>query len=66
MSKDTIISNVKADQDCMTKCVEAFTTLSRHHCDLHGDDSVAVGQAEKSRMRVLHWLVSYVQDHKYL
>lgn len=60
------IDDLKADQNCMSKCVSAFTELSRHHCELHSSDSVAVRHAEEARVRVLQWLAAYLQNHRYL
>ncbi len=60
-------TDVEADQNCMSKCVEAFITLSRQHCDSPScSDSVAEARAERSRLRVLQWLAAFIQDHKFL
>jgi len=58
------ISDIKADQNCMSECVKAFEVLSRHYCDdPYSNDSIAVGYAQKARLRVLQWMVSFIQDH---
>jgi len=60
------LNDLTAEQKCMTECVAAFEGLSRHHCELHDNDSVAVDEAWQARIRVLQWLASYIQEHKYL
>ena len=58
--------DLKADQDCMDQCIAAFKKLSRHHCEIHSSDSVAVKEGTNARHRVLQWLCSFIQEHPYL
>jgi len=60
------LNDLTAEQKCMTECVTAFGGLSRHHCELSDNDSVAINEAEQARVRVLRWLGSYIHEHKYL
>ena len=60
------IDDLKADQNCITKCVAAFIELSRHYYELNSCDSAAVDQGGLARIRVYNFLVSYLQEHKYL
>jgi len=59
-------SDLMEDCACMEKSVKAFEELSRHYCEKHDNDSVAVGQAKQARMRTLQWLCRFIEDHPYL